>query len=163
MQAVLECDVERSQLIAEEAELVSQSKPANGNAAGAPVNGASRSQSVSSASAPAASEPDPDPASSRLQQVYARLQEIDADGAPARAASILAGLSFDEAMQKRATKTFSGGAPSRFGANRLIDAPAAAAAAHVLLIAARPCVPDRRQPTVVVQPMLRAHCANRKC
>ena len=123
MQAVLECDVERSQLIAEEAELVSQSKPVNGNTAGAPINGASRSQSVSSASAPAAGEPDPDPASSRLQQVYARLQEIDADGAPARAASILAGLSFDEAMQKRATKTFSGGAPSLWCIARSMHPP----------------------------------------
>ena len=50
--------------------------------------------------------------SSRLQTVYKRLIEIDADGAPARAASILAGLSFDDDMQQRATKTFSGGALS---------------------------------------------------
>jgi ATP-binding cassette subfamily F protein 3 len=45
----------------------------------------------------------------RLKAVYDRMLEIDAEGAPARAASILAGLSFDEAMQRRATKTFSGG------------------------------------------------------
>lgn len=32
-------------------------------------------------------------------QVYKRLQEIDADGAEARAAIILAGLSFDSSMQ----------------------------------------------------------------
>lgn len=113
VQAVLECDVERSQLLAEEAELLAQGKPADGASAsagadaGRTFNGADRSASATSTSAAAA---DADPASSRLQQVYARLQEIDADGAPARAASILAGLSFDEAMQKRATKTFSGGA-----------------------------------------------------
>lgn len=50
-----------------------------------------------------------DAAAARLAAVYTRLADIDADGAPARAASILAGLSFDEAMQGRATKTFSGG------------------------------------------------------
>lgn len=46
-------------------------------------------------------------------QVAKRLQEIDAYGAEARAASILAGLSFDADMQKRATKTFSGGRGGR--------------------------------------------------
>lgn len=34
-------------------------------------------------------------------QVYKRLQEIDAYGAEARAATILAGLSFDNSMQVR--------------------------------------------------------------
>ncbi|KAK9867268.1 hypothetical protein WJX84_007223 [Apatococcus fuscideae] len=48
-------------------------------------------------------------AATRLTQVYKRLQEIDADGAQARAAIILSGLSFDPDMQARATKTFSGG------------------------------------------------------
>ena len=106
-QAVLECDVERSQLLAEEAALLAQNKPTDGASSGAPSNGTERNGAASSTSAASA---DPDPASARLQEVYARLQEIDADGAPARAASILAGLSFDEAMQRRATKTFSGGA-----------------------------------------------------
>ena len=86
-QAVLDCDVERKQLMAEEKRLMAEASASgrNGAAAGA------------------------DAASARLKEVYDRLLEIDADGAPARAASILAGLSFDEAMQKRATKTFSGG------------------------------------------------------
>lgn len=35
--------------------------------------------------------------------------EIDADGAQARAAAILAGLSFDASMMARPTRTFSGG------------------------------------------------------
>mmetsp|Transcript_19452 Transcript_19452/g.58771 ORF Transcript_19452/g.58771 Transcript_19452/m.58771 type:complete len:828 (+) Transcript_19452:417-2900(+) len=48
-------------------------------------------------------------AAARLTEVYKRLDEIDAYGAEARAASILAGLSFDAAAQQRATKTFSGG------------------------------------------------------
>ena len=45
----------------------------------------------------------------RLSAVYARLNEIDADSAPARAAAILSGLSFDPEQQKRPTKSFSGG------------------------------------------------------
>ena len=36
-----------------------------------------------------------------MTQVYKRLQEIDAYGAEARAATILAGLSFDNSMQVR--------------------------------------------------------------
>lgn len=48
-------------------------------------------------------------AAAQLAQIYKRLQEIDAYGAEARAATILAGLSFDNSMQIRCTRTFSGG------------------------------------------------------
>ena len=48
-----------------------------------------------------------DPA--RLAEVHDRLQAIEADSAPARAASILAGLGFDAAAQARAVGSFSGG------------------------------------------------------
>ncbi|KAJ7789481.1 P-loop containing nucleoside triphosphate hydrolase protein [Mycena olivaceomarginata] len=48
-------------------------------------------------------------ASSRLADVHARLSEMDAESGPARAAALLAGLGFDEADQKRPTKSFSGG------------------------------------------------------
>ncbi|HEX8554248.1 MAG TPA: ABC-F family ATP-binding cassette domain-containing protein [Sphingomonas sp.] len=48
---------------------------------------------------------DPD----RLGDVYERLIAIDAYTAPARAASILVGLGFDEAMQGRPLDSFSGG------------------------------------------------------
>ncbi|KAJ3767022.1 P-loop containing nucleoside triphosphate hydrolase protein [Lentinula raphanica] len=48
-------------------------------------------------------------ASSRLAEVHARLAEMDAESGPARAAALLAGLGFDEADQKRPTKSFSGG------------------------------------------------------
>lgn len=48
-------------------------------------------------------------AATRLTEVYKRLEEIDAHSAEARAASILAGLSFDAAAQRRPTSTFSGG------------------------------------------------------
>jgi ATP-binding cassette subfamily F protein 3 len=46
---------------------------------------------------------------SRLNQVWRRLVEIDADGAEARAAAILAGLSFDAEMMRKPTRALSGG------------------------------------------------------
>ncbi|RZC91469.1 hypothetical protein C5167_027534 [Papaver somniferum] len=52
---------------------------------------------------------DKDAISQKLEQVYKRLEFIDADSAESRAASILAGLSFTPEMQRKATKTFSGG------------------------------------------------------
>jgi ATP-binding cassette subfamily F protein 3 len=47
--------------------------------------------------------------SDRLSNVYARLLEIDAYTAEARAAAILAGLSFPPDAQQRPTRSFSGG------------------------------------------------------
>ena len=49
----------------------------------------------------------PDPA--RVADIHERLRTIGADAAPARAASILAGLGFDAAAQARAVDSFSGG------------------------------------------------------
>lgn len=46
---------------------------------------------------------------SRIAEVHTRLADIGADAAPSRAASILAGLGFDEAMQGRTLGEFSGG------------------------------------------------------
>ncbi|MGA8688530.1 MAG: ABC-F family ATP-binding cassette domain-containing protein [Methyloceanibacter sp.] len=45
----------------------------------------------------------------RIGEIHERLNAIDAHGAPARAARILAGLGFDEDAQHRALNTFSGG------------------------------------------------------
>ena len=45
----------------------------------------------------------------RLGEVHDRLRSIGADSAPARAATILAGLGFDEAAQARPVNSFSGG------------------------------------------------------
>ncbi len=45
----------------------------------------------------------------RLAEIHERLLAIDADAAPARAASILAGLGFNEAAQARPVGSFSGG------------------------------------------------------
>ena len=47
--------------------------------------------------------------SARLTEVYAELEAIESDKAPARAAVILAGLGFTPEMQEATTKTFSGG------------------------------------------------------
>ncbi|CAH1406468.1 unnamed protein product [Nezara viridula] len=47
--------------------------------------------------------------SSELAEIYAALGAMEADKAPARASVILAGLGFTPDMQRRATKTFSGG------------------------------------------------------
>ena len=48
---------------------------------------------------------DPD----RIAEIHTRLADIDAHSAEARAASILSGLGFDEAAQKRPASSFSGG------------------------------------------------------
>jgi ATP-binding cassette, subfamily F, member 3 len=48
---------------------------------------------------------DPD----RIGEIHARLGDIDAHAAPARAAQILAGLGFDDSMQQRPMSDFSGG------------------------------------------------------
>ena len=45
----------------------------------------------------------------RIAEIHERLNAIDAHGAPARAARILAGLGFDEGAQHRPLDTFSGG------------------------------------------------------
>lgn len=95
LQCVLNSDVERTQLMEEEAQLVAKQRDSeestakgNGN-----VNGVVEMDAISQ----------------RLEEIYKRLELIDADSAESRAASILAGLSFTPEMQKKATKTFSGG------------------------------------------------------
>ncbi|TDL28943.1 hypothetical protein BD410DRAFT_781501 [Rickenella mellea] len=45
----------------------------------------------------------------RLAEVHSRLADMDAASGPARAASLLAGLGFNESDQQRPTKSFSGG------------------------------------------------------
>ena len=48
-------------------------------------------------------------ASQRLSEIYAELQQIEADKAPAKAAGILNGLGFTAHMQQKMTKEYSGG------------------------------------------------------
>jgi ATP-binding cassette, subfamily F, member 3 len=45
----------------------------------------------------------------RIGEIQVRLMDIDAHSAPARAATILSGLGFDEAAQQRACREYSGG------------------------------------------------------
>jgi ATP-binding cassette subfamily F protein 3 len=45
----------------------------------------------------------------KIAEIHTRLVDIDAHAAPSRAASILAGLGFDEASQSRPMQSFSGG------------------------------------------------------
>lgn len=81
LQSVLECDIVRESLLRREKE----------------ITGAIQNGTV-----------DPN-MSTELSEVYAQLQNIEADKAPARASIILNGLGFNKLMQTRPTKTFSGG------------------------------------------------------
>ncbi|KAI4370134.1 hypothetical protein MLD38_018514 [Melastoma candidum] len=96
LQCVLNSDIERTQLLEEEARLVSQQKELDLRASDGKSNGNLNGPSA-------------DAISQKLEEIYKRLEFIDADSAEARGASILAGLSFSPEMQQKATKTFSGG------------------------------------------------------
>jgi len=97
LQCVLNADVERVQLQQEEARLVQQQKDLEIEAEFGQGSGKSKG------------DLDKDSISKRLEEIYKRLEFIDADAAEARAASILAGLSFTPEMQRKRTKEFSGG------------------------------------------------------
>ncbi|KAH7287997.1 hypothetical protein KP509_31G006600 [Ceratopteris richardii] len=109
LECVLNSDIERKQLLEEEAQLLAQQKdgassvPNDSNLTGR-SNGMFL-QKTSNGSI----DGEKDFISQRLGDIYKRLEQIDAYSAEARAASILAGLSFTSDMQHRATKTFSGG------------------------------------------------------
>ncbi|PON73599.1 Phosphonate C-P lyase system [Parasponia andersonii] len=91
LQCVLNSDIERTQLLQEEARLVAQQRDLEFE------DGKSNGGI------------DKDAISQRLEEIYKRLELVDADSAESRAAAILAGLSFSTEMQQKATKTFSGG------------------------------------------------------
>lgn len=97
LQCVLNADVERVHLLQEEARLVQQQKDLEIEAEFG--QGSDKSKGGL----------DKDSISKRLEEIYKRLEFIDADAAEARAASILAGLSFTPEMQRKRTKEFSGG------------------------------------------------------
>ncbi|QDZ23211.1 ABC transporter [Chloropicon primus] len=84
LESVLDCDTERKQLLEREKEILAQQAKEGGGKGDGKGSG-------------------------ELERIYDRLTEIDAHEAPSKASKILHGLSFDESMQKRATKTFSGG------------------------------------------------------
>ncbi|CAG0883790.1 unnamed protein product [Darwinula stevensoni] len=79
LESVLQCDTERAELLAREAQIQ------------ALIN-AGESE-----------------LSNELTEIYSRLEHIEADKAPAKASCILHGLGFTSTMQKQKTKEFSGG------------------------------------------------------
>uniref|UniRef100_A0AAY4BCK9 ATP-binding cassette sub-family F member 3 n=1 Tax=Denticeps clupeoides TaxID=299321 RepID=A0AAY4BCK9_9TELE len=94
LQSVLESDTVREGLLTEERTL--NARIANGTADGL--------ESV------------------RLSEIYIKLEEIEADKAPARASVILAGLGFTPQMQQQTTKEFSGGWRMRLALARALFA-----------------------------------------
>ncbi|KAM4566695.1 ATP-binding cassette sub-family F member 3 [Odontesthes bonariensis] len=94
LQSVLESDTQRQELLDEERRL-------NARIAGGTADGM---ESV------------------RLSEIYAKLEEIEADKAPARASVILAGLGFSSKMQQQTTKEFSGGWRMRLALARALFA-----------------------------------------
>ncbi|KAL5988531.1 ATP-binding cassette sub- F member 3 [Asimina triloba] len=97
LQCVLNSDIERTQLLEEEAQLLEQQREHEFDTLVEKSNG--KLNGIV----------DKDAISQRLQQIYKRLEYIDAYSAESRAASILAGLSFTPEMQRKPTKAFSGG------------------------------------------------------
>ncbi|XP_078463926.1 ATP-binding cassette sub-family F member 3 [Lampetra planeri] len=94
LQSVLESDTERESLLLREREL-------NKRLAAGIVDGTEAAQ---------------------LTEVFARLEEIEADKAPARASVILAGLGFTPTMQQQPTREFSGGWRMRLALARALFA-----------------------------------------
>ncbi|XP_071945787.1 ATP-binding cassette sub-family F member 3-like isoform X2 [Antedon mediterranea] len=82
--SVLECDTIRNDLLEEEKRLTEQLQ----------------------ATSPGSTD---SKQSQRLSEVYQKLEEIEADKAPAKAAMIMAGLGFSSTMQVQPTREFSGG------------------------------------------------------
>uniref|UniRef100_A0A4X2M1P6 ATP binding cassette subfamily F member 3 n=1 Tax=Vombatus ursinus TaxID=29139 RepID=A0A4X2M1P6_VOMUR len=62
------------------------------------------------------------PEAAQLAEIYAKLEEIEADKAPARASVILAGLGFNVKMQQQPTREFSGGWRMRLALARALFA-----------------------------------------
>ncbi|KAL2543794.1 ABC transporter F family member 3 [Forsythia ovata] len=97
LQCVLNSDFERTQLLEEEVRLLALQRDMDlegeaGKSSGELNGGVEKNATAQ-----------------RLEEIYKRLEFIDAYSAEARAASILAGLSFSPEMQKKPTKAFSGG------------------------------------------------------
>jgi ATP-binding cassette subfamily F protein 3 len=97
LQCVLNADVERAQLLEEEAQLLTLQR----NLEMETESGKNKEELNAGM--------DKDAVSQRLEEIYKKLELMDADSAESRAATILAGLSFTTEMQKKPTKTFSGG------------------------------------------------------
>jgi len=103
LQAVMDADIERNTLIAEEKELIQRLE-------GEEVEGSSTKEKLAKlkeANGVADSTFNED--LKRLDEVYERLQVLGSDSAESRASTILSGLQFTPAMQSGPTSALSGG------------------------------------------------------
>jgi ATP-binding cassette, subfamily F, member 3 len=105
LEAVLACDAERAELLAEEADLLAKLQTVGP----AEVSGDGSDKNNAVSAGPALPAGEAGALTARLEVVSRRMIDIDAFGAEARAGGILAGLSFTPEMQMRPTKSFSGG------------------------------------------------------
>ena len=98
--------------------VMAQNPPSGEATAVAEVLAADIERSALLAEADSAADP------GRIADIHARLADIRADSAPARAAAILAGLGFDPAMQETSCAALSGGWRMRVALARVLFAPA---------------------------------------
>ncbi|KCV67821.1 hypothetical protein H696_05553 [Fonticula alba] len=98
LQTILGTDIERESLLAEERELLAESEKHDA------MNAQRQAEGL-----PPITTSQMDDIGTRLEQVYVRLGEIDADSAVARASEILNGLGFSNEDMLRPTSSFSGG------------------------------------------------------
>ncbi|EAW10072.1 putative AAA family ATPase GCN20 [Aspergillus clavatus NRRL 1] len=99
LQAVLDADVWRKRLLAEQEKITKQLAAIE----------AERSSMADTSADAARLDHEREGLDLTLNDIYAKLAEMESDKAESRAASILAGLGFSPERQQYATKTFSGG------------------------------------------------------
>ena len=109
LQTVLDCDVERSALLQELEKLTNYNAAddSNTSVADKAEKGSSNSELLKAIGLGASSHSTN--TTERIVDIYDRLDEIDADRAPVRASTILAGLSFTPEMMEQPTSSLSGG------------------------------------------------------
>lgn len=115
LESVLKADVWRDRLISEEKQIESDLNKLEQDAAAAVAAAAAAASDEGVGQGSAVDMPTRqreikrEQLSSRLGEVQAALVDMEAETGPARAASLLYGLGFDEADQSRPTSSFSGG------------------------------------------------------
>ena len=113
LRAVMEADVERNALLAEEKELLKRLEASEGQDNGTEEeegdNITKKRLQLQAKIKDAASDDSFAADLKRLDEVYARLSTLSADSAESRAATILSGLQFSPEMQAGPTSALSGG------------------------------------------------------